>query len=344
MWKSVVLYAAILLLLVAGCSPAAATEPNPTPGALNPLDSPQAFLAQETGIPVDQITLLHSEKVDWDNACLGAAQPGEACAQVITPGYQIALDTPQGVYEIHTNESGSYYRILPPEGTPVSNIAVSWDRSGGIAGICQRLTIENDGTYRLEDCRNDKLLSQGNLEQTDQNAWKQIATYLQEYANYEWKSSIPEGSADMFNDQYTFNGKGSKLPSADEQTQFNNFLADLVGELVSTGPQPTGAASGIEGQALVGPVCPVVSTENQTKCADQPYQAVVIVMDKQNKVVTQFQTDETGHFKVELPPGTYTLNPQSSQNAAFPRAGIQQVTIQEGEFTQVVINFDSGIR
>lgn len=148
----------------------------------------------------------------------------------------------------------------------------------------------------------------------------------------------------MFNDQYSFNGKGSELPSADKQTQINDFLANLAGKLISANPQSTGTASGIEGQAFIGPVCPVVSAENQTQCADQPYQAVIAVMDQQNTVVTQFQTDATGHFKVELPPGTYTLNPQSEQNAPFPRAGVKQVTVKEGEFTQIEINFDSGIR
>lgn len=344
MSKSMIICSVVLLILLASCSPGAGTVPTPIPTTLSPLDSPQAFLAQKTGIPADQITLLQSEKVDWDNTCLGAAQPGEVCAQVITPGYQIALDTPGGVYQIHTNETGDYYRILPPEGTPVSNIAVSWERSGGIAGICERLTVDYDAAYQLEDCRDDKLLTQGNMDQDNPDYWKQLSTYIQQYENFDWQSPSIEGSADMFNDQYTLNGKGSELPSTDQQAEINNSLADLAGKLVSAVPLPAGFVSGIDGQVFIGPVCPVVSTENQTQCADQPYQAVIQVLDQQDQVVTEFQTDATGHFRVELPPGNYTLKPQSGQAAAYPRAGEQQVTVNEGAFTQVVINFDSGIR
>jgi hypothetical protein len=59
--------------------------------------------------------------------------------------------------------------------------------------------------------------------------------------------------------------------------------------------------------------------------------------------VTRFTADETGQFRVPLFPGTYLLDPLSGPNG-FPVASQQLVGVQEGMFTRVDINFDTGIR
>jgi hypothetical protein len=64
---------------------------------------------------------------------------------------------------------------------------------------------------------------------------------------------------------------------------------------------PTPTDSGITGQALVGPVCPVM-IEGQD-CSDQPYQATITVNNLDGREITRFQTDEQGNFNVPLAPG-----------------------------------------
>jgi hypothetical protein len=43
------------------------------------------------------------------------AAEGEMCLQVITPGYTIIFDTPNGRLVIHTNEAGTTYRVWQAE-------------------------------------------------------------------------------------------------------------------------------------------------------------------------------------------------------------------------------------
>lgn len=98
--------------------------------------------------------------------------------------------------------------------------------------------------------------------------------------------------------------------------------------------------TGIEGQVLIGPMCPVVQAG--TPCPDQPYQAAIAVLDKNGRQVAQFQSDAQGRFLVSLAPGTYTVRPGSPDG--FTRAGEQTVTVVSGQYTQVTITYDSGIR
>ncbi|MGH2521318.1 MAG: carboxypeptidase-like regulatory domain-containing protein [Anaerolineales bacterium] len=107
-------------------------------------------------------------------------------------------------------------------------------------------------------------------------------------------------------------------------------------------PAASGASqSGIEGKVIIGPTCPgpVVA---ESPCADQPYQATITVMDEKNQPVKQLQSDETGSFKVTLAPGTYVLHPESPGGPT--QAPEQTVTVVSGQFTQVTIVYDSGIR
>jgi hypothetical protein len=98
--------------------------------------------------------------------------------------------------------------------------------------------------------------------------------------------------------------------------------------------------SGIEGQAVIGPQCPV--QVKGTECPDQPYPTTITILDEQGGEVTRVQTDEKGQFHVPLPPGTYTLKPEAGN--PLPTANEQTVTVKGGEFTRVGISYDSGIR
>lgn len=223
------LVSALFLLFVglAACGPAADVTPRPEQ-ILNPIESPELVLAAETEFAVEEITFLDSEEVTWTNACLDAPKPDEVCAQILTPGFRISLDTPEGIYQIRTDESGEAYRIVPPREEPGTDTAIVWERSGGIAGICQRLTIQFGGVYDLADCINEQTLSKGEL---SSQQWNQLSEWLQSYATFEYRSQPPEGSADMFVDGYVFNGRGAQTPPIETQEDINTHLADLATEL-----------------------------------------------------------------------------------------------------------------
>ena len=103
---------------------------------------------------------------------------------------------------------------------------------------------------------------------------------------------------------------------------------------------PTPRGSGIEGQVLLGPMCPVV--QQGQACPDQPYQATLTVKDLSGVQIAQFQTNEEGRFQIPLVPGEYILHPESPNGIPF--AGDQSFLVETGRYTQITIHYDSGIR
>jgi hypothetical protein len=109
----------------------------------------------------------------------------------------------------------------------------------------------------------------------------------------------------------------------------------------TTAPGIQAGSSGIRGQALIGPSCPGPSS-GSGECGDKPYQASFIVLNANMQPVTEFQTDAQGKFEVTLPPGEYTLRAQRS--GRYPVAADVDVTVKKGEYTEVSVHFDSGLR
>ena len=105
---------------------------------------------------------------------------------------------------------------------------------------------------------------------------------------------------------------------------------------------PTPTDSGITGKALVGPMCPVIREGEE--CPDQPYQATITVNSLEGRKIVQFQTDENGNFHISLAPGEYILHPETPQGKPFPFADEQRFTVLPGEFTRIMVLYDSGIR
>ena len=103
---------------------------------------------------------------------------------------------------------------------------------------------------------------------------------------------------------------------------------------------PAPADSGVQGQVFIGPMCPVVQ-EGQ-ECPDQPYQADLTVMSPSGRVVLRFRTEPDGRFHVPLAPGDYILHPESPN--VMPFAPDQPFTVVPGQFTEVIVTYDSGIR
>ncbi len=116
------------------------------------------------------------------------------------------------------------------------------------------------------------------------------------------------------------------------------FLTLTLAACASSATNTT--TSGIEGQVLIGPMCPVMQAN--IPCPDEPFQATIKVLDENRHKVTQFESDAQGNFKVGLKPGTYILAPESPN--AMPRADEQTVTVIERQFVRVTIHYDSGIR
>lgn len=99
------------------------------------------------------------------------------------------------------------------------------------------------------------------------------------------------------------------------------------------------ATSGIRGQALAGPQCPV--EVQGSPCPDLPWEGTVIATDAGSGAMTTVTTDEEGRFEFSLDPGTYRVTiAASSPTSARP----QTVVVEADSFTEIVIAVDTGIR
>lgn len=101
-----------------------------------------------------------------------------------------------------------------------------------------------------------------------------------------------------------------------------------------------GAPQGVEGQVLLGPLCPVQMEGDP--CPDRPYQAWIRVLAGDGGRLTRVRSGEDGQFRVGLEPGRYTLQPESGD--PLPRAAEQAVVVTAGRYEEVTIRFDTGIR
>lgn len=118
------------------------------------------------------------------------------------------------------------------------------------------------------------------------------------------------------------------------------ILLSLVFLTACSAKSSTTPDSGVEGQVLIGPVCPV-EQQGET-CPDRPYQATLTVNTPKGEKIVQIETDEEGKFKIPLEPGSYILVPESTD--MIPFASEQPFTVAEGKYTQLTVAFDSGIR
>jgi hypothetical protein len=106
---------------------------------------------------------------------------------------------------------------------------------------------------------------------------------------------------------------------------------------------PTASGSGIKGRTMVDGGCPMV--RDHSPCPDRPLSArLTITGGAPERTVTETTSDADGHFRIPLPPGTYTIRPTNLTGAVAPVAQPMTVTVTSGRFTTVTIPFDSGIR
>ncbi len=111
----------------------------------------------------------------------------------------------------------------------------------------------------------------------------------------------------------------------------------------SESPSPTRATSGVRGSAVVDIGCPVL--EDASPCPQVPLQArISVVQPGSAQPAAVVQTMADGTFDIGLPPGIYELRGENLSGAPVPSAVPVTVTVRAGEFAQVTVIFDSGVR
>ena len=113
--------------------------------------------------------------------------------------------------------------------------------------------------------------------------------------------------------------------------------------MAACGSQPAAPpGTGIQGVVQVGPTCPVERINSP--CPPHPLAATVVVRDGAAAEVTRFTSGADGRFKVNLRPGTYGLTGLPIGSSPMPRPMATSVTVTQGSYAAVNVEYDSGIR
>jgi hypothetical protein len=98
-----------------------ATAPGGTPGAATwpaaanaGVANAKQALAGQLGAAAPAIRVVSVTPHDWPNAALGCEQPGQAYAQVITPGYILVLDAGGTQYTYNADAAGNVVTCPTP--------------------------------------------------------------------------------------------------------------------------------------------------------------------------------------------------------------------------------------
>ncbi len=103
-----------LAFVASACGPSAETPTEPSlPSELPQLVETAVLseVSERSGVPVDELQVVDAEAVEWPDACLGLANEGEVCAQVITPGWRVTVQGDGQTHTVHTNEDGTAVRV-----------------------------------------------------------------------------------------------------------------------------------------------------------------------------------------------------------------------------------------
>ncbi|RME12731.1 MAG: hypothetical protein D6802_03460 [Ardenticatenia bacterium] len=134
MWKRRFLVASCLVWLMglAACGGAEPSEPvsSPTTEAPAPMppergleEQPPALVIQAaleavasvSGVSTAELQVVATKEVEWPDTSLGCPKPGEMYLQVITPGYLVRVQAPDGTeYEVHTDATGDTALLCSP--------------------------------------------------------------------------------------------------------------------------------------------------------------------------------------------------------------------------------------
>jgi len=101
----------------------------------------------------------------------------------------------------------------------------------------------------------------------------------------------------------------------------------------------------LEGQVIIGPLCPVEPCEVSEEMLAQAYSArkVEIYTPDRSRLVQDVPLNATGYYEVALPPGTYLVDITRTGIDTSPQVP-REVAIPAGGTVRLDIEIDTGIR
>lgn len=226
----------LIILVIGACAPRvqATQEPvvvQPQPTHINTDLTPAqriaiSTLAKNLGLTPDKIKLVSTEAVDWPDSCLGVQTEGIMCSQVVTPGFKVTLEANGKTVEYHTNQNASV--IVP------ATVALTWKRSGGVAGFCDNMTIYLSGEVQATSCKNTNIVQKPLSELVSPAEMTVLNDWISKYGTVTIDASDPAGVADRMIVNLKLIGTGTQqLTSKDAQQLLLQFVQNLNQKLMN---------------------------------------------------------------------------------------------------------------
>ena len=118
-------------------------------------------ISRKSNVPRRELQITRAEQRTWNNGCLGLAEPGVFCTQVVVPGWRVQVEGANRTWVYRTNQTGSVIKLekqtnvsqLKPTRLKDDELPDAVDRetvfraitSGGFAGQTTQTLLLNDG-------------------------------------------------------------------------------------------------------------------------------------------------------------------------------------------------------
>ena len=119
------------------------------------------------------------------------------------------------------------------------------------------------------------------------------------------------------------------------------LAATLGAATAGAGPPAEDTGTGLRGVVLMGPVTPGPVAVGESD--EAPFSAAFSVLSAEGKTA-HFQSGDDGRFELALPPGTYTIVPDTTAPIPYPGKQRQVVTVPATGYAEVTLRFDTGMR
>lgn len=121
------------------------------------------------------------------------------------------------------------------------------------------------------------------------------------------------------------------------------LLGQAAGSRAGDGARPPAGPGFLTGVVTRGPMSPVQGPGLPAAAA--PATGVkLLVYGSQRQEVAAVLTDQAGHYRVKLPPGSYLIEMALEKGRGFTKDLPATVTITRGQETRLNIRIDTGIR
>ena len=122
--------------------------------------------------------------------------------------------------------------------------------------------------------------------------------------------------------------------------------------VVRTGPNcefqacPQSAKGTLEGNASVGPICPVERPGIPCPVPKETYTSreIIVYSGDGKTIIASTHLDENGHYRFALPPGNYVVDIGRRGFGNMSKDTPHQVTIRAEETTKFNLTIDTGVR